>query len=158
MLKSPPHLGRVRILLDLFPRARFVHIVRDPTAVFPSALRLWKSLFETQSVQRPTHEGLEEFVFKVFSRLYDSFERDRSLIPSDQYAEICYEQLADQPIESLQQIYGDLGIADFSKVLPDVQTYLDSRRGYQTNRYELEAATLGQIKERWAGYIERYGY
>tara|TARA_Y100001934_G_scaffold274211_1_gene365852 strand:- start:53 stop:1180 length:1128 start_codon:yes stop_codon:yes gene_type:complete len=158
VLKSPPHLGRVRTLIDLFPRARFVHIVRDPTAVFPSALRLWKSLFETQSLQVPEHKDLEQFVYSVFSRLYETFEKDRSLIPSAQYTEIRYEQLADQPLECLHKIYADLEIADFSQALPNVETYLDSRQGYQTNRYELDPETLAQIRERWAGYIERYGY
>ena len=158
VLKSPPHLGRVRTLIDLFPTARFVHIVRDPTAVFPSAMRLWKSLFETQSVQVPNHEGLEEFVYSVFSRLYDAFERDRLLIPPAQYTEVHYEKLAENPVESMQQIYDDLGITDFSEALPGVQAYLDSRQGYQTNRYDLDARTRGRIKSRWASYIDRYGY
>ena len=158
VLKSPPHLGRVRTLIDLFPRARFVHIVRDPTSVFPSAMRLWKSLFETQSVQVPNHEGLDEFVFSVFSRLYDAFDRDRLLIPPAQYTEVHYEKLAENPIQCMQQIYADLGIADFSEALPEVQAYLNSRQGYQTNRYDLDSRTLEQIKTRWASYIDRYGY
>jgi omega-hydroxy-beta-dihydromenaquinone-9 sulfotransferase len=34
LLKSPTHTGRLRLLLELFPGARFVHIHRDPYAVF----------------------------------------------------------------------------------------------------------------------------
>ena len=158
VLKSPPHLGRIQTLLELFPQARFVHIVRDPIAVFPSTLRLWKSLFETQSVQVPQNEGLEEFVFSVFTRLYNRFERDRSMIPASQYTEVRYEELANNPVESLQEIYDALAIPDFSKTLPAVSTYLESREGYQTNRYSVDAQTQGRIKERWADFSERYGY
>src|SRR5262249_40574101 len=34
VLKSPPHSCRIKVLLELFPDARFVHIVRDPHVVF----------------------------------------------------------------------------------------------------------------------------
>ena len=44
VLKSPPHTARVPVLLEMFPDARFVHIVRDPRVVFPSTVRLWKSM------------------------------------------------------------------------------------------------------------------
>ncbi len=158
VLKSPPHLGRIKTLLDLFPQARFVHIVRDPSAVFPSTVRLWKSLFETQGVQVPSNDGLEEFVFNIFSRLYDGFERNRSLIPASQYAEVRYEDLSKKPVESLQKIYDELNIADFPKALPAVREYLHSREGYRTNRYIVSAETLAQIKDRWSAYVDRYGY
>jgi Sulfotransferase family len=36
VLKSPPHTARIRLLLGLFPDARFVHIRRDPYVVFRS--------------------------------------------------------------------------------------------------------------------------
>ena len=36
VLKSPPHTFRVKTLLELFPNARFVHIIRDPHVIFPS--------------------------------------------------------------------------------------------------------------------------
>jgi hypothetical protein len=37
VLKSPPHTARIRVLLDLFPDARFVHIYRDLT-FFPTSI------------------------------------------------------------------------------------------------------------------------
>ena len=36
ILKSPTHSCRIKVLLELFPDARFVHIMRDPYVVFPS--------------------------------------------------------------------------------------------------------------------------
>ncbi len=44
ILKSPPHTARVRLLLGLFPDARFVHIRRDPYAVFVSTVGLLKAV------------------------------------------------------------------------------------------------------------------
>src|SRR5438445_614229 len=30
LMKSPPHTARIRLLLELFPDARFVHVYREP--------------------------------------------------------------------------------------------------------------------------------
>ena len=66
VLKSPPHTARIRVLLEMFPKAKFVHIVRDPYVIFPSTVNLWKRLYRDEGLQVPTYEGLEEHVFSSF--------------------------------------------------------------------------------------------
>jgi hypothetical protein len=53
VLKSPPHTGRIRLLLELFPGARFVHIHRDPYVVFQSSRRTFEIIFRWHCLQRP---------------------------------------------------------------------------------------------------------
>ena len=65
VLKSPTHSFRIKTLLELFPDARFVHIVRDPHVVFSSTVNLWKSLYRNHGLQTPTFAGLEEYVFET---------------------------------------------------------------------------------------------
>ena len=77
ILKSPPHTGRIKTLLEVFPNARFVHIVRDPYALYGSTIKLWKTLYKFQGLQEPNHAGLEEYVFRCFERMYAALERDR---------------------------------------------------------------------------------
>jgi len=69
VLKSPTHTARLDVLVELFPQAKFIHIVRDPYVVFPSTVHLWKSLYSTQGLQVPTFQGLDEFVLETFSRM-----------------------------------------------------------------------------------------
>jgi hypothetical protein len=80
VLKSPPHTCRIKVLLEMFPNAKFVHIVRDPYIIFPSTINLWKRLYRDEGLQVPTYEGLEEHVFHTLNRMYDAFEQDRRLI------------------------------------------------------------------------------
>src|ERR1700676_4997764 len=40
VLKSPPDTFRIKVLSEMFPGARFVHITRNPFAVFPSTVHL----------------------------------------------------------------------------------------------------------------------
>ncbi|MGL6096207.1 MAG: sulfotransferase family protein, partial [Fimbriiglobus sp.] len=53
VLKSPPHTARVPVLLEMFPDAKFVHIVRDPYVVYPSTVNLWTSFGKKQGFQTP---------------------------------------------------------------------------------------------------------
>jgi hypothetical protein len=158
ILKSPPHTARIRILLELFPDARFVHIVRDPYVVFPSTVNLWKSLYCTHALQRPTFAGLEEYVFATFNRLYEGLERDRGLLRASRFYELRYEDLVRDPIGQMRALYEQLELGGFEDVLPRLQDYVAKTADYATNRYELIPELRAKITQRWEKVIRQYGY
>jgi len=158
VLKSPPHTSRIRTLLEIFPKAKFVHIVRDPYVIFPSTVNLWKRLYRDQGVQVPRYEGLEEHVFKTFTRMYETFERDRELIGPGQFCEIRYEELVAGPIEQMRRVYEELELGDFEAVRPAIEKYFAGKKGYKTNRYEMTPELHAEITRRWTTFIEQYGY
>jgi omega-hydroxy-beta-dihydromenaquinone-9 sulfotransferase len=159
VLKSPPHSCRVPAMLELFPDARFVHIVRDPYVVFPSTVNLWKSLYQTQSLQAPTFAGLEEYVFRTFTHLHERLEQKRTLIPPGRFHELRYEDLIADPVGQMRRLYDGLELGDFDKVLPRLQGYLQEHAGYETNRYpKLSPELRAEIGRRWGEVIQRYGY
>jgi hypothetical protein len=158
ILKSPPHTCRIKVLLEMFPDARFVHIVRDPYVVFPSTVNLWKSLYRRHGLQKPTFAGLEEYVFTTFNRLYERLEEGRQLIRPSRFYEMRYEDLVRDPVCELRALYTHLELGGFAEFLPRLQNYLADLAGYETNRYELSAATRAEITRRWGNVISRYGY
>jgi hypothetical protein len=159
ILKSPTHSCRIPVLLELFPDARFVHIVRDPYAVFPSTVNLWKSLYETHGLQVPTFAGLEEYVYSTFTHLYDRLDEGKKQIPSGQYYEMRYEELIADPVGEMRRAYDRLGLGDFEPARPPVERYLKEQEGYQTNRYKpLPPAVEAEVTRRWGDVIRRYGY
>jgi hypothetical protein len=158
VLKSPPHTFRIRLLLALFPAARFIHIVRSPYVIFPSTVHLWKRLYREHGLQVPKYEGLEEYVFQTFQRMYEVFERDRHLIPSGQLCEIRYEDLIADPIEQMRTLYHRLAMGEFERVRPAMEAYFAQKADYQTNRYELSAELQAEITRRWGWFAEKYGY
>ena len=158
LLKSPPHTGRVELLARLFPGARFVHIVRHPFALFPSTVRLWKSLDRVQGLQRPRDEGLEEYVFDCLLRMYRGFEAQRRRLPADAIADVRYETLVADPLGELERVYRQLDLGDFAPVRPRIAAFLATQTEYRTNRHELSDELQRRIRHRWADYFERYGY
>ncbi len=158
VLKSPPHTCRIGVLLELFPDARFVHIVRDPYVVFPSTVNLWKSLYRAHGLQKPTFEGLEEHVFETYLRIHEGMERGRPLIAPDRLFELRYEELIKDPVGRMRELYETLKLGGFEEVRPRLEEYLASQAGYETNRYELTPERRAEIARRWSAAIQRYGY
>ncbi len=158
VLKSPPHNGRIKMLLEAFPNARFVHIVRHPDTVVPSTIRLWKALDLVEGMQVPLNRGVEELVFDCYERMYQGFESQRSLVDPQNIVDVRYEELVKDPAGTLAGIYEKLGLGDFEVARPKVEALVASRKSYKTNKHELDAPLKARIRERWSGYIERYGY
>jgi len=158
VLKSPPHTARVGVLAEMFPQAKFLHIVRDPFVVFPSTVRLWKSLHAVQAFQKDDDDATERYVFNAFDEMYSAFERDRQLVEPDRLHELKYEALVADPVASLATAYEALGLGDFSRVRQPLEEHARSMKRYQTNRYTLDAEKIEKIAARWKPFIDRYGY
>jgi len=159
VVKSPPHTARVKTLLEMFPDAKFVHIVRDPCKLFMSTINLWKSLNEVQRMQGTgDQQWVEEYVLSSFERMYAAFEQDRQLLNDDQLYELHYEDLVENPLEQIRELYASLDLGDFSRVEPALQEHLADVKNYRSNRYDLPAEKLETIRNRWSNYFERYGY
>ena len=120
VLKSPTHTARVRTILEVFPDARFVHIVRDPLVLFPSTVRLWKSLSQVQGLQVLSEDAawIERHVLDTFVRMYECFEQDRELIPAGRLVDVRYEDLVADPVGQMRQVYRGLNLGDFAHVEP----------------------------------------
>jgi hypothetical protein len=175
VLKSPQHANRIPALLAMFPRARFIHIVRDPFVVFPSTMHFWRTMHEHYGLQgtvpilrsprskmgqspSPDDGRLREQVFADFAHMHERVEQTRTLVPPGQFYELRYEELVADPVAAMAAIYAFLGRDDFSAIEPAIAHYAHRSGRYKTNEYELDPATRSEITERWSGYLAKHGY
>jgi hypothetical protein len=158
ILKSPTHSCRIKTLLEMFPDALFVHIVRDPYVVYPSTMNLWKTLYQTHGMQVPRLNGLSEQVFDTFNLVYDKLEEGKDLIPPGHFYELRYEDLVKDPIGVMRSLYERLSLGEFASVQPKLDQYFAKSKDYKTNKYERSPEVRAEITRRWAKVIERYGY
>jgi hypothetical protein len=157
ILKSPPHTARVSAILERFPNAKFVHISRDPFALFPSTVNLWKKLAATHGLQSPKGgAALEEKVLSDFEAMYDAFFQDVDLIPQGSFCEISYDELVAAPVETLERIYGELGIDGFDGRRQAFEEFASTQKKYQKNKFELAPEIKETISRRWKAYFDRY--
>ena len=159
IIKSPTHTGRVAWLAREFPDAKFIHITRDPRALFPSTCRLWRSLDDVQALQKPNHDQVEAYVIECMQRMYAAFHEQREQIDDSRLIDIRYEDLTADPVGTLRTVYETLRLSDFDSVQPTIQSWVESEhRKYTRNQHQLPPDKEALISDAWKEYFDRYGY
>ncbi len=158
VLKSPPHTGRVKIILELFPEAKFIHLIRHPYDVFPSNLKLWRSAFARSFLQSVIQEEIVEIVLSTYEQVYERYHHEKSLIPKSNLIEIKFEDLERDPLSQLGRIYRSLNLPDFDVFASCVSRYLKQFGDFEKNVFEVSPATKKTVKKSWWQTFELYRY
>jgi hypothetical protein len=152
LLKSPPHTARIRLLLELFPDARFVHIHRHPFAVFQSFRRYYDTAVWHTYLQRPNRSSVDTRILTRYRNLHDAWFSERQLIPPGRCHELRFDDLERDPVGEVAKIYGALGLDGFETVLPRLQSYAATQSDYRRNEFPPlspeESAMVASICER----------
>jgi hypothetical protein len=158
VLKSPPHTCRIRLLLKMFPDARFVHIHRDPYAVFRS-LKGKLQMDKSSTLQASGSPDPDARIIRRYRTMYDSFFEERHVIPEGRFHELGFEELERDPVRVVRRIYERLDIPGFEEFEPSLKRYVGSVSGYRKNEYpELPAALREKIAHAWERSFEEWGY
>ena len=159
ILKSPPHTARIRLLLEMFPDARFVHIHRHPYQVFQSCRHYYDTATWFSYLQRPEQEKIDRQIIARYTQLHDAFFAQRHLIPEGRFHEISFDDLERAPLEVVRDLYKKLGIHGFESLAPDLEHYIDSLTHYRKNCFhELEPAMRATITHEWQRSFTRWNY
>ena len=158
VLKSPPHTARLRTILELFPHAKFIHLVRNPLGIIPSTVRMWKKMCAGCELQSSRKQRLEAYVFDNFREMYHAYWRDLSLLSADQICDVQYEELTDDPIGQMPRVYRTLGLDGFEKTKAQLEAYLAGTRDYRPNRFDVSERMESRIFEHCHEYADKYGY
>jgi hypothetical protein len=157
--KSPAHTARIPLLLELFPDARFVHIVREPYAVFKSSRHTIATLFPYMYLQTPDPSEVDEDILQRYETVNGAYLADRNLIPAGRLHEMRYEDLSAHPLRELERMYGVLGYGPFDAARPSLEAYLASVQYYRTNElHPLEPRVKSVIARRWERFFSAFGY
>jgi hypothetical protein len=159
VLKSPPHTARVPVLLEMFPDARFIHIVRDPYVVFQSTVKLWMSLGRKHGLQVPRDEAaVREKVFREFRIVYERMEEAKPRIRPGRFHELRYEDLVKDPVGQMKAAFVAVELDGFEEYLPKLKGYLERTAGYETNKFAISDADRAEVQSRWGDLIQKLGY
>jgi len=159
VLKSPPHTARVPVLLEIFPQAKFIHLVRDPVTLFASTVNLWMNLGAKHGFQTPVLDAaLEAKVFREFRTIHESYESAKAAIPVGNLVEVRYEEFVKDLVGNMRTIYEKLGLGGFEEVRPKLEEYAARNKGYETNKYTITPEQRAKIVSNWGDIIAQQGY
>jgi len=150
VLKSPPHTARIRLLLEMFPEARFVHIHRHPYQVFTSCRHYYDTATWFSYLQKPDLAGVDERIIGRYTQLYDAYFAERDLIPPGRFHEICFDDLEHDPHGTVKNLYQQLSLAGFDSFEPILESYIQTLNEYQKNQFSpLEQTMKDRISAAW---------
>lgn len=161
VVKSCPHSARIRMILDLFPDAKFVHIHRHPARTFRSMVHMRSKVDWENFMHRPDQSFIDarkEHTATIGERLYTRLIEDRALIPEENLVEIAYDDLVGNELEVLKGIYERLRLPDWDAYEHTIRPYLDSIAGYKVNKLTIEPELEEFVYDRWRIVYDTYGY
>jgi omega-hydroxy-beta-dihydromenaquinone-9 sulfotransferase len=156
ILKSPAHTGRIEIIREVFPQARFVHISRDPYRIFKSSLVKLNS-WTSESIE--VNQQTEDTVLSGHDRLYEAYFQDRKGLEPGRLHQIRYEDLVEQPLDELRKLYQALDLEGFENAEPHFLEQLKQTESHHTGSYpDLSQDQKDRVYSRWSRYFEAFGY
>jgi hypothetical protein len=159
VLKSPYHTARIRLILETFPGAKFLHIHRHPYEVFPSLCHTMKKVMGAFGVQQLDESKLEDYAIETYRRLYTAYFAQVDSVPPGCFHDISYQELSDRPLETLARSYAALELPDFDFVRPQVEKYLAEVSSYERNKYSnLTPAVKDRLQAEWRPMFDHWGY
>ena len=158
IIKSPPHTARIRLLLEMFPNAKFVHIRRNPCEVYKSTIKMIESGSRWTRLQNDEFDVVRR-TLNSYREMYDAYFEDREHISAGHLHEIAFEDLSRHPVKQIQRMYMALGLPEFSVVEHRIRKYVESIAGYERNRLPpLDGQEADLIRKEWLRCFEEWGY
>lgn len=159
LLKSPANTGRIRLLLEMFPESKFVHIHRNPYNLFKSTKKLYKTAIKASQFHAPDSEEVDDYILGRYKEMYDAFFAEKDLIPKDNFIEVAFEDLETQPLGLIEKIYKNLSVEGFDDLKPKLDEYLTAQSDYKKNKYnDMDKTLYAKIRKEWGRNFEEWGY
>lgn len=156
--KCCAHSARIPTLLELFPRARFIHIHRNPYDVFASTLHMHTTVLPRSQLQHVDPKRIRENVLTFYERLMKRLLKDWAAISPSRRTMVRFEDLERSPLDQLAAIYQTLDLAGYAATEPVFRRYLQSVSGYRKNEYRIDDRTIETVNDRWAFAFNWLGY
>jgi hypothetical protein len=161
IMKSPCHVSRLALLRQLFPKAQFVYIHRNPYVVWKSAVNMAEKTYWYFYLARPSDAQITDFILNQYEVLFEDFQRMKKDVPREQLVEISYDALSRDTIGTLRGIYSQLRWGDdaWARVKPKLEAYLATQESYVKNNFvPLAEPVRKYVYQRWKRSFDDFGY
>ena len=164
-----PRTGFIR---EIFPDARFIHVVRDGRAVAASALRTpwwaghmgpwnwqWGPLPPAYAAEwEASGRSFPVLAAITWKILMDAFADARALVPGDQWLDVRFEDVLAEPRHRFKEMLAFMGL----EAHPALDRALDrtglSPGRQQAYRRDLDPASLALVERSLASHLPAWGY
>jgi hypothetical protein len=158
IIKSLVDTAKIRLLLELFPDAKFIYLYRNPYEVYMSTWKLYESILPLFSFQHIDKEKFDNSILYIYKRLYEKYLQEKKLIPQENLIELRYKEFVKEPLQSLEMIYTQFGMPGFKQAKPVFENYLKKHSVYERNHFIIDEQTKKKVYTEWKVIFKKFGY
>jgi hypothetical protein len=158
VIKNPANTGRIPILLEMFPNAKFIFLHRNPYEVFLSTRNLYNKALPYSQLQEISDEEIDANILTFYKDMMQHYLNDKNLIPPRNLIEVGYRDLDKTPLPVMRRIYNRLNFWPYARVRGRLRRYLDSLKDYQKNSYQISQVDIENVNHHWKFAFEEWGY
>ena len=156
--KNPPHTGRVKELIKMFPNAKFIYLMRNPYTVFESTRSFFTNTIKPLKLEDISEEDIVRNILTVYTKLYDKYQSEKHFIPEGNLFEVKFEDFEHDALGMTQKIYTELDIPGWNEAHAAIEQYVNSKKGYKKNKYAYKPETVRLVNENWGRAIDDWDY
>jgi hypothetical protein len=162
LLKAPEHQVHLQTLLQVYPDAQIVQTHRDPIKCMASTSSLMQALYKMRSDKAFDTQQFESILLgsATADRLGKVMQqRDDGIVPGANIADSRYQDLMDNPIENIANIYRHFGMQLGDTARQRMLDYLQHKpKGkFGQHSYSVDSETAKRERPLFADYQTRYG-
>jgi hypothetical protein len=94
----------------------------------------------------------------MFETLHETVQRDRKVIPPGKYAEVRFEELEANPLETLRKIYTLTGLTFSVEMEEKIRDFFKINASYKKNQFTLSPEEKQEISGQLSTLSADYGY
>jgi hypothetical protein len=157
VLKSPHHLLRMALLLDVFPGVRVIQTHRDPLETIPSIASFIHTLWCIYSNRaEPVTAGREWSALMARALQHTMSVRDRR---PEVFFDVAFTDTVERPFEVVRDIYAFAGLRLVPETERAMQRWSEANRRDTRATHDYQLQTFGlseaQIRQDFAEYRKR---
>jgi len=158
--KNPDFSPAVRTLLEFFPEAKFINLVRPPEKMVPSLVNLWASNWKAYGSPQDPYPLLDT-LYEQAHHWYRYPHTVLSQLPPDRYQAVDFNRFVQNPKQVIEGIYEQFGF-DLTPEYRDIlMAETVAARNYpNNNHYPLNRMGFSEddLRERFHEDIAQYQF
>jgi len=158
ILKNPFHTPRISMLAEMFPGAKYIHIIRNPYKIVPSSINMWNIVAGENAFRGGWESPGTEATARLVEQFRKSVDENRKKLADGSFSEVRYEDLEKDPVKELKRIYRELDMEFSPEHEKKISEFMEAKKNYRKNIFNLSQEEKNIINRELEGYMKNYGY
>jgi len=151
--------GRLHTILEMFPDARIVYLMRDPKSAVPSFISMFSASWKFIAPEIP--EDSEEYraLGQIAIDFYNYFHQNKSLFKPENLFVVPYNELSADPKKAVEEVYAHFNMNISDNFKNRLESHLKNQSKYRSKHsYSLQqyGFTKEEIEEKLGEVMRTY--